>query len=113
MVAFYRARASLPPENAAAAAGASVSGRRAAKSPICLLLKTGPASGSRRSMTGPSNGETETGAPVVILELAEGCRVFVARSVGVEPDFTPETLPLVDHYLEVARGGIDQRPELL
>jgi hypothetical protein len=51
--------------------------------------------------------------PAEILELAEGCRVFVARTVGVELDFTPETLPLLDHYLTVARGGIDQRPEVL
>jgi hypothetical protein len=67
-------------------------------------------------MTGTSRSNGVTGAaavPEAILELAEGCRGFVAQAVGVELDFTPETLPILDHYLAMARGGIDQRPEVL
>ena len=48
-------------------------------------------------MTGSSrgNGAGAAEAPEIILELAEGCRTFVARAVGVELDFTPDTLSLI------------------
>ena len=32
-------------------------------------------------------------------ELAGACVTYVHRAVGIELDFTPETLPILDHYL--------------
>lgn len=50
--------------------------------------------------------------PTEIVELAEAAREYVVRSLGVELDYTPETLPLVDHYLGQARDNVRERPEL-
>ncbi|NUP08660.1 MAG: hypothetical protein HOW73_21640 [Polyangiaceae bacterium] len=41
--------------------------------------------------------------PDSIADLAHACVRFVERAVGVKLDFTPETLPLLDHYLAGAR----------
>jgi hypothetical protein len=49
--------------------------------------------------------------PQQIAELAEACVRFVERAVGVKLDYTPETLPLLDHYLEGARSAARERPE--
>ena len=38
---------------------------------------------------------------------------FVEKAVGVSLDFTPETLPVLDHYLREARDLGTQRPESL
>ncbi|MCC6553586.1 MAG: hypothetical protein IT372_11275 [Polyangiaceae bacterium] len=46
-------------------------------------------------------------------ELAGGCVRAVERSLGVKLDYQPETLPVVDHYLEQARGTASARPEAL
>lgn len=51
--------------------------------------------------------------PQSVLELAAACVRFVTVAVKVAPDFTPETLPLVDYYLTEARVAIRQRPETL
>lgn len=40
----------------------------------------------------------------VIRTLAEGCVHFVRQAVGVELDGTPQTLPVLDHYLGLARS---------
>ncbi len=37
--------------------------------------------------------------PPSIEELARGCVAFVHRAVGIELDGTPDTLPILDHYL--------------
>ena len=37
--------------------------------------------------------------PDAVRELADACLAYVTRAVGVELDFTPETLPILDHYL--------------
>jgi hypothetical protein len=37
----------------------------------------------------------------------------VRRAVGVELDFTPETLPVLDHYASTVKADIESRPELL
>jgi hypothetical protein len=42
--------------------------------------------------------------PAVIEDLAASCVRFVTRAVGIELDYTPETLPILDHYLREARG---------
>jgi hypothetical protein len=51
--------------------------------------------------------------PEAVLELCAACVRFVTTAVGVPPDFEPETLPLVDHYLREARIAVRQRPETL
>lgn len=45
--------------------------------------------------------------PNTILELADACAVAVENAVGAAPDFTQDTLPLVDHWISLAdvRGG--------
>lgn len=52
------------------------------------------------------------GPPAEIFELAENCRAFAMRAVGVELDYEPETLPVLDLYLEIARKSFEERPEL-
>jgi hypothetical protein len=43
--------------------------------------------------------ELPTPAPDEIAELAQGCVASVERVLGVELDYSQETLPLLDHYL--------------
>jgi hypothetical protein len=38
--------------------------------------------------------------PKTVVDLAAACVRFVETSVGIAPDYTQDTLPLVDHYLE-------------
>jgi hypothetical protein len=42
-------------------------------------------------------------APPTVRTLAEGAPRFVKQALGVELDGTPDTLPILDHYLELAR----------
>jgi hypothetical protein len=51
-------------------------------------------------------------APEPIAELAASCSSYVRRAVGFDLDGTPETLPLLDHYLGTVRATLDGRPEL-
>ncbi len=58
----------------------------------------------------PPEPESETGrkllqtpAPTSIDDLANACVRFVERAVGVRLDYSLETLPLLDHYLDGAR----------
>ena len=53
------------------------------------------------------------GAPPGIADLAAAACQYVERAVGVGVDFTPETLPIVDHYVVLARHEVEERPELL
>jgi hypothetical protein len=46
-------------------------------------------------------------------ELSEICRGYVRRAVGAELDDTPDTLPVLDHYLEISRDSVQERPELM
>jgi hypothetical protein len=49
--------------------------------------------------------------PPQIVEWAESCRAFVKEAVGVELDYTPETLPILDHYVRTkATAEGRQRP---
>ena len=41
--------------------------------------------------------------PQAVRELAEACVRFVERAVGIALDYTPDTLPILDHYLQEAR----------
>jgi hypothetical protein len=50
-------------------------------------------------------------APSIITELANSCVAYVERALGTRLDFTPETLPLLDHYVKSAAAEARQRPE--
>lgn len=49
--------------------------------------------------------------PTVITDLAASCVQYVQRSIGFTLDFTPETLPVLDHYVELARTAATERKE--
>lgn len=61
----------------------------------------------------PEAASTLSPAPQAIQDLAESCVRFVERSLGVRLDYEPETLSLVDHYVEEARKAGRDRPETL
>jgi hypothetical protein len=42
-------------------------------------------------------------APESILDLANACVRYVKRALSLELDYTPDTLPLLDHYLRSAQ----------
>lgn len=50
--------------------------------------------------------------PTAVAELAANCVRFVHAAIGLELDFSHETLPLLDHYLAQARGDVERRPEV-
>ena len=67
---------------------------------------------------GNNNGKSHVGCtqgtdapPTVITDLAASCVRYVQRSVGFTLDFTPETLPVLDHYVELARAAATDRKE--
>lgn len=51
--------------------------------------------------------------PARVGELAEACRRFVKTAVGIELDYEPETLSILDHYVEQSRGSLATRPEAI
>jgi hypothetical protein len=51
-------------------------------------------------------------APEAITDLVRACLTYVKRSLGTDLDFTPETLPLLDHYLSEVREELAEKPEL-
>ncbi len=51
-------------------------------------------------------------APEAIADLVRACLTYVKRALGTDLDFTPETLPLLDHYLSEVREELTQKPEL-
>jgi hypothetical protein len=51
--------------------------------------------------------------PPAVHELAEGCRAFVKAALGVELDYEPETLSVLDHYVEQAREAAVAQPDTL
>jgi hypothetical protein len=67
---------------------------------------------------GSNNGKSHVGCthetdapPTVITDLAASCVRYVQRSVGFTRDYTPETLPVLDHYVELARAAATERKE--
>ncbi len=75
--------------------------------------------GSHRGQEHPNDDMEGYLAPTVdapppdeIANLCGLCIDYVVRAVGVPLDFTQETLPILDHYVSVARDNIAQRPEL-
>jgi len=51
-------------------------------------------------------------APPVIDELARACVRYVQEAMGMQLDYEPETLPLLDHYLASRRRDLASRPDL-
>jgi len=52
--------------------------------------------------------------PAVIEQLSDGCVRFVQQALNLPLDFTPETLPILDHYVrERGRDGREEISELL
>jgi hypothetical protein len=69
---------------------------------------------------GKTNGHARTEptsadgpAPAAAQELADSCVRFVERALGFKLDFTPETLPVLDQYVDQARAAAKQRPETI
>jgi hypothetical protein len=52
-------------------------------------------------------------APESVAELARACVRFVQAATGLALDFSPETLPLLDHYVATRRDELLQKPELI
>ena len=50
--------------------------------------------------------EEEAGSrpPETVSDLAAGCVRYVKKALSIELDYTPDTLPLLDHYLRSASG---------
>jgi hypothetical protein len=59
--------------------------------------------------------ETKTSAPTASIdELSRACTEYVRRAVGIELDGTPDTLPILDHYLTTfVESGESARTEIL
>jgi hypothetical protein len=75
-----------------------------------------PTAAAGVSAAGPHTiamGAVDDPAPGQVLELAAACVRFVLAQVKIEPDFTSETLALVDHYVAEAAGAVKDRPEAL
>lgn len=51
-------------------------------------------------------------APEPIDDLAQGCVRFVKDALSLELDFTPETLPILDHYARTGAGAGEARDEV-
>ncbi|MBX3183895.1 MAG: hypothetical protein KIT72_07215 [Polyangiaceae bacterium] len=64
-------------------------------------------------MSATEDEEALLGAPERIVELALAGARFVHGAVGLLPDQTSDTLPLVDHYLQLSRAAVQERPELV
>jgi hypothetical protein len=46
--------------------------------------------------------DVQDSAPELILELSDACVRFVERAIGIRLDYTADTLPILDHYLQSA-----------
>jgi hypothetical protein len=51
-------------------------------------------------------------APEPIKDLVSACLRYVKQALGTDLDFTPDTLPLLDHYLTDVREELSAKPEL-
>jgi len=78
----------------------------------------GKSNGKSNGQAGLSGGDVTRvgkgnapGAPRAVQDLANACVKYVERSVGFALDFEPETLPVLDHYLEKARTDGRERSE--
>lgn len=76
----------------------------------------GKGGGNRTRANGgpPGGGHAAAGAPPAkIADLAASCVRFVKAKYRVAPDYSPDTLSLVDRYVTDAREDVAARPEAL
>jgi len=52
-------------------------------------------------------------APQVVRELGDACVRFVEAALGLKLDFSPEMLPVLDHYVATRRKELLSRPETI
>jgi hypothetical protein len=52
------------------------------------------------------------GVPQQIVDLSGSLTDFVEKTLGIRPDFSPDTLSIVDHYAVQARKEMENRPEV-
>lgn len=52
------------------------------------------------------------GVPQQIVDLSSSLTDFVEKALGIRPDYSPETLSIVDHYALLTRKELESRPEL-
>jgi hypothetical protein len=58
--------------------------------------------------------EADAALPAQIGDWAEVCRTFVKETLGIELDYTPDTLPILDHYVRTkAKPATQEVRELL
>jgi len=58
--------------------------------------------------------EADAALPAQIRDWAEACRTYVKEALGIELDYKPETLPLLDHYVRTkAQPSTQEVRELL
>jgi hypothetical protein len=77
------------------------------------VKQNGESNGKGRSDLVAAAGREPGPAPDAIAELAEVCRDYVGRATGFELDSSPDTLPVLDHYVGAAREAIAERPDLV
>jgi len=63
--------------------------------------------------TNGNNGSPPQAPPAEVAELAAACIVYVERATKVTLDYTPETLPLLDHYVHSMRKELGTKDEIL
>ncbi|MDX2053288.1 MAG: hypothetical protein SFV15_12895 [Polyangiaceae bacterium] len=78
-----------------------------------------PSDDDSRSPQSFDDASSDLPAPITLIdvpdhvaELCGSCVQYVWRSLKVPLDFTPETLPLLDHYIAGVRGELSAKPEL-
>lgn len=60
-----------------------------------------------------SDPEALEPAPREVADFAETCVRYVTTAMGISLDFTLETLPLLDHYLQDSKKAASRRPETI
>lgn len=60
-----------------------------------------------------SGVQVVSAAPRAIADLVKSCREYVRLATQMDLDTTPETLPILDHYVVIARESLEERPEVL
>ena len=96
--------------------GESVLSRRGIPAKLATMCDK-PGAGDRDAGHGSEPGagpeRVPDGPDAEIVELSAACRQYVGSAFGIELDFSPETLPLLDHYVKGARADVAGRPQLL
>jgi len=79
---------------------------------MCDKPGEGGCDAGHSSERGAGADRAEDTGQAEIAELSAACRQYVRSSLGIDLDFAPETLPLLDHYVTGTRADIAERPQL-